>query len=124
MHQLVDHHWRRNWLIMLLLLLLSRALFLFFLIAGNKAKRRISKRGVSRKQSTPNFPKNELFLTPEPCKLIDGILKQCANKIIKKDNLPVDQKSLDVFVETMMVWIYTKKIEIMCVLVTMVSDIY
>ena len=32
---------------------------------GNKAKGRISKRGVSRKQSTPNFPKKEHFLPPD-----------------------------------------------------------
>ena len=33
---------------------------------GNKAKRRILKRvGASRKQSTPNFAKNEHFLSPD-----------------------------------------------------------
>ena len=33
---------------------------------GNKAKRRISKWVFSRKQSTPNFSKNEDFLPPPP----------------------------------------------------------
>ena len=33
---------------------------------GNKAKRRISKWVFSRKQSTPNFSKNEDFLPPSP----------------------------------------------------------
>ena len=32
---------------------------------SNKAKRANLKTGVSRKQSTPNFPKNEYFLPPD-----------------------------------------------------------
>ena len=39
---------------------------------GNKAKRRIS--GVSRKQSTPKFPKNKHFLPPDThsCVCVSG----------------------------------------------------
>ena len=35
-------------------------------VVGNKAKRGNLKTGVSRKQSTSNFPKNQHFLPPPP----------------------------------------------------------
>ena len=47
----------------------SRSVF----FVGNKAKGANLKTGASRKQSTPNFPKNEHFLpsdTPEACNFI------------------------------------------------------
>ena len=34
-------------------------------LVGNKTKRVNLKTGVARKQSTPNFPKNEHFLPPD-----------------------------------------------------------
>ena len=37
----------------------------FYQFFGNKAKMMNLKTGVSRKQSTPNFPKNEHFLPPD-----------------------------------------------------------
>ena len=42
--------------------------FLVQQFVGNKAKRRISKRQVTRKQITPNFPKKWIFLTPRGVK--------------------------------------------------------
>ena len=44
---------------------------------GNKAKGRISKRGVSRKQSTPNFPKKSIsypLILPRTCAGKFGVL--------------------------------------------------
>ena len=38
---------------------------LSFDMEDNKAKGRISKRVFKKKQSTPNFPKNEHFLLPD-----------------------------------------------------------
>ena len=34
-------------------------------LVGNEAKGANLKTGISRKQSTPNFPKNEHFVTPD-----------------------------------------------------------
>ena len=48
---------------------------------GNKAKRRISKWVFSRKQSTPNFSKNEDFLPPPPPPLIRT--RTCVNQGVR-----------------------------------------
>ena len=47
-------------------------------VVGNKAKGRISKTGVARKQIRPNFPKNEYLFTPWYAHVCVSGVKKCS----------------------------------------------